>query len=359
MTGVRAATPGVASGAVAGPEAGAPRTVQLVVSIDVEEDNWLPSREDVRCENARALPAHHGFLRSLGLRPTYFVNHAVATDPDGRGVLAELAGESDAEIGAHLHPWNTPPLRESWLPRHTMLHNLDAALQREKLEVVRDALERATGRPPRVFRAGRFGLGRSTVRPLLEAGFEVDSSVTPDVSWESTDEGPAFWGAPRDPYRIAGDEDPARPVRGGALWEVPLSTGFTRAPFAWRARWLRRLGGAGSVGERVAWLGSALRVLRPVLGAIEIASVEDLLAMCHHLVASGAQVIHVFWHSPSLIPGCTPFTRSAAEVEAMHDDIRRFVEGVSRMATVAPATVGEVAARAAREVGEPIRVGAS
>src|SRR5439155_12482078 len=105
-----------------------------------------------------------------------------------------------AEIAAHLHPWNTPPLDEAFAPRNSMLKNLPPQLQQAKLESLTAKLEEAFGAPPSAFRAGRYGLGPETVTALIRRGYRVDSSVTPWVSWQQDDEGPTFVGAPLETY---------------------------------------------------------------------------------------------------------------------------------------------------------------
>jgi hypothetical protein len=113
------------------------------------------------------------------------------------------------------------------LPRHSMLKNLAADLQARKLRMLRDVLASATGQAPTSFRAGRFGLGPETVRALIDAGFRVDSSVTPWIDWTGFDDGPDFRGAPQGCYRVRADQDHAR--RGGAAEPSCRSRAASRA----------------------------------------------------------------------------------------------------------------------------------
>ena len=96
----------------------------FVVSIDTEEDNWVPARENIRVGNAGQLPRLNAFFAGLGVRPTYFVAHSIAVDPTASAIIQEIHRSGTAEIGAHLHAWNTPPLEDAFIPRHTMMHNL-------------------------------------------------------------------------------------------------------------------------------------------------------------------------------------------------------------------------------------------
>jgi len=321
----------------------APGEIALVASIDTEEDNWHPTREGIRIENARELPALQAFLVGLGLRPTYFVDHPVASEPWSAAILRAIADSGQAEIGAHLHPWNTPPLDEALLPRHSMLKNLAVELQARKLAVLRDALAQATGRAPTAFRAGRFGLGPESVRALLTAGFRVDSSVTPWIDWRDFDDGPDFRGAPQACYRVAAGRDLRSADPAGELLELPLSSGFTQRPFAWRARAHAALRSRALRSLPLAGLASRLGIVRRVILTPEGETLPALLALAERLLEQGERFLHVFWHSPSLVPGLSPFVRSGADRERLFATIAGFVEGASRLARIVPMTVSEAA----------------
>ncbi len=319
--------------------------IQLAVSIDTEEDNWLPTREGIGVENIQRLGAHHTFLRELGLRPTYFVDYAVADDRAAARVIGEIDAEGGGEIGGHLHPWHTPPMDEALVPRHSMMKNLPGALQQAKLESLAAALERVLGRRPTSFRAGRFGLGTESVAALAETGFEVDSSVTPDVSWVDFDDGPDYGGAPRHCYRLAPGVDPAQASARGPITEVPISTGFTRRPFGWRHRLQRTLESGPLRGLPLARLSTATGLTRDVFGGPETETLADLLALSRALVAEGASHLMLVWHSPTLLPGCSPFTPDEAAVRAFHELIADYVEGLADFVEIEPATVSEIATR--------------
>src|SRR5438270_2432195 len=191
------------------------RETVVIVSVDTEEDNWRPSRNGVAVGNIRELARLGGFFDRLGVRPTYLVNYQVAIKPCAVEVLRDLGASGNAEIGAHLHPWNTPPLDEAFVPRNTMLKNLPADLQLAKLERLTATLEQAFETSPRVFRAGRFGFGSGTVAALLRCGYCVVSSVTLFWNWQWLDYGSVFVGETLDDYRFAPDADSTRPASLG------------------------------------------------------------------------------------------------------------------------------------------------
>src|SRR5438132_7323908 len=150
------------------------RSVLVLFSVDTEEDNWRPSRDGVTVENIRELPRLDALLRGLGVRTTYFTTYQVAIHEWAVAILRELQARG-AEIGAHLHPWNTPPLDEPFVPRNSMLANLPARLQLAKVERLTDTLRRAFDAAPVSFRAGRYALGPETEAALIRCGYRVDS----------------------------------------------------------------------------------------------------------------------------------------------------------------------------------------
>lgn len=317
----------------------------VVVSVDVEEDNWTATREGVTVENVRELPRLHSFLRGLGVRPTYFTTYQVAATPWAAGIIRELHDSGEAEIGAHLHPWNTPPLREPLTPHNTMTSNLVVDLQREKLEALTDQIRTVLGVRPTAFRAGRFGFGPRLVPSLVDLGFEADSSVTPFVDWTEYDGGPNYIGAPLHRYRIAADREPRKPAPHGPLVELPVTSGFTRLPFGFWSRvhrgldapWLRSLHAWGAV--------SRLTHVRKVVLSPESEAADDMVELSRRLMERRVGYLHLFFHSSSLRAGLSPFARTEAGVDRLYATIQAYVEALERMTSVRFVTASEAAAR--------------
>ena len=318
------------------------RAIPLVVSLDTEEDNWIPSRTGVTVENIGELHRQARFFERLGVRPTYFTSYQVAIDPCAAEVMRAVA--ESGELGAHLHPWNTPPMTEALVPRNSMTKNLTPELQLAKIQTLTATLENTFGSRPTAFRAGRYGIGPDTMAALVSCGYRVDSSVSPFVSLEPVDDGPSFVGAPVVPYRVAPGSDVRQHSPTGALVEIPLSHGFSRAPFsvfgplqrsleAAPLRWLRMPGIAGRLG-----------LVRRLSLSPEIHSAADMLTLSARLLESGARHLHISWHTPSLKPGLSPFTASAADVERLYTSIDAYFDGLARLTSFQCMTVSEAAA---------------
>src|SRR2546426_5240235 len=324
------------------------RPITLVVSIDTEEDNWAPARTGITVDNIRELPRLHRVLGRLGVRPTYFVTYQVALRPWAADILRGISADGNGEIGAHLHPWNTPPLTDELVPRNTMLLNLPAPLQAVKIASLTNALQAATGERPRSFRAGRWGFGASTAAALLKCGYRVDSSVTPFESWARYDHGPSHVGAPLDVYRLDGLGDTRVPVPGGALVEVPVSCGYSRGPIHSWARLHALLNSSVARGLRLGAMASRAGVIRHIVLNPELEPVENMLTLSRHLIGQGVRHLHVSLHSPSLRPGLTPFAPTRADVERLYSALDTYLDRLSAFAPLQCATVAEAAERLAK-----------
>jgi glycosyltransferase involved in cell wall biosynthesis len=324
----------------------------VVVSIDTEEDNWDPARGGITVENIRELVRLDRFFERLGVRATYFTTHQVAITPWAGDILRGLHQSGRAEVGAHLHPWNTPPIDLPLTSRNTMLVNLPEPVQVAKIETITKSITRAIGRRPTSFRAGRWGFGRTTANALLTCGYQVDSSVTPFKNWWE-DDGPTHRGAPLEVYRLDGRGDSRVPVRDGPLIEVPLSWGYARGLWSVRARVHDLLDELRLRHLRLESLAARLHLVNQFVLSPEIAGVEDMVGLSRRLLATGVRHLHVSWHSPSLRPGLSPFITTRADVERLYTGIEEYFARLQELVPIRFATVSEAAALLAPGAGEP------
>lgn len=278
---------------------------ELIVVVDTEEEfDWgAPfSREATGTRSIPAQARAHEIYSRLGVVPTYVVDHPVATDAAAAAFLGALRRSGDAEIGAHLHPWVTPPHVEAVNVRNSYHCNLPPELERAKIAALTAAIGEAFGAAPTVFKAGRYGFGANTARVLVDLGYRVDCSKLPYTDLRS-DGGPDFRGTPPDPHWLA-----------EGLLEIPLTVGF--------------FGAAASAGPKVEGLfdsPAAARLRLPGLlarsGLVarsrltpEGVSAEEQCRLIDALVRRGRRVFTLAYHSPSLEPGHTPYVRDEADL---------------------------------------------
>lgn len=316
----------------------------LTVSVDTEEDNWVPATEGVTARNILALPRLVELFAELGVRPTYFTTYRVAEDEEAAVVMRGIRAREDSEIGAHLHPWNTPPVTD----RDTsvsMLRSYPVGAQRAKLGVLLQTLREQIGVEARSFRAGRFGVGPETIGLLLDVDVRVDSSVTPLVSWAVFD-GPSFLDAPVQPYPLDGTGTTvSRPAPRGPLIEMPVTVGYTRLPVAaWST--LARIQQSPILSRlRLPGLAARFAGVSKVILTPETQTADEMLELSRNFRVQKMQFLHMYFHSNSLTPGLTPFARTRSDVERIYTTIGRYVEELSRVAEVKFLTVSEAAGR--------------
>lgn len=308
----------------------------LVVTIDTEEEGrWGGGypRDGNTCANIRWLEKLQPLRDEFGLRATYLVTDPVARDPEARDRLAAFVARERSEIGAHLHPWCTPPYDE--IDRSvTYAGNLPRDLLRAKLRGLTETLEGAFRIRPVSYRAGRWGVSGSTIEALEELGYLVDSSVVP-LHWEYGVGSPSSLTAPDVPYR----PDPSDPQRPGAarILEVPASVVMT-GPLGGVTRSVgRRLRPFPGLGRILDALGRCW--LRPSWGEPE--TLRRATARC---IALGHPVINVMFHSSELMPGASPYVRDAAGLDKFLERLRAIVETVLATPGSQWATLREVRA---------------
>ncbi len=289
----------------------------LIVVIDTEEEfDWNKpfDRASTGTTSISGQPLmHERVFDRLGIVPTYVVDWPVASTPASAAVLRTLMNEGRCEIGTHLHPWVSPPFQEEVTRFNSYAGNLPRQLEFDKLRMLTEAIGESFGRLPETFKAGRYGLGPHTAESIAALGYRIDASVVPYSAFES-DGGPDFRAFDEHPYWFR--------AGGRTLLELPVTTGY--------AGWLRGLGPqlhdlAQRPWARHARLGGIFArsgAVERIRLSPEVANGDEMRRLAAALHAGGCQVFSLTYHSPSMVPGHTPYVRSTAELE-------RFIATVS------------------------------
>lgn len=280
---------------------------QLLVVVDTEEEFAWDRPFDRQSTATTTIPAQdraHAIYDRYGVVPTYVMDYPVATTPAAAAYLRRLVDTGRATFGTHCHPWVTPPHKENINARNSYHGNLPPALEAAKLAESTKAVAEAMGAAPRIFKAGRYGLGPHSFETLQRLGYTVDCSIVPHTSF-SADHGPDFRKMPAEPFFT----DPSR-----RLLEVPLTVGYSGLLHAWG----RRCGGAidhpALQTMRIPGIASRLRLLERARLSPEGFDTATLCRLLRALVAQGQQVFTLTYHSPSLMPGHTPYVRTDADL---------------------------------------------
>ena len=318
----------------------------FIVTIDTEGDDLWSRPRDITTRNALYLPRFQELCERHRVRPVYLANYEMAMCDAFVEFARAVTARGTAEIGMHLHAWNSPPLvpltRDDFHYQPYLVEYPDAVM-REKIRLVTRLLEDRIGRKMVSHRAGRLGFDGRYAAMLLDEGYRVDCSVTPGVDWRRTPGDPAGGGGPDytrfpdRPYYLE-PADISRPARGGLL-EVPVTV---------RAGWLYRL---APWAYRVPLLRSALNRVAPGLSWLAPAEngFDAMLRAARRARADGAAHIEFMLHSSELMPGGSPSFRDAAQIERLYEHLERLFAILS--AWTVGMTLEEFRARAAPAAG--------
>ena len=330
-----------------------PEPPVFLVGVDTEaDDQWtVEGRTRLLVRNASCLPRLQAVCDRHGVRPTYLVTFEMATKPEAADVLRELLAGGACEIGAHLHPWSSPPYRRDDAVAGRYPNELPDELLERQMRELTEAIEAQFGARPASYRAGRHGFDARGLGHLAGLGYAVDTSVDPLFN-ETRIGGPKFAGAPVGPYH----PDPERILRPGRspVLEVPVSA----ATLPILPKRLERLYASLSPPR---WRGPLKRLgLRPAWLRPSYSPVPDAIALADALVARGVPTLNMLFHSSELLPGGSPYHRDAASVNRFFDNFERVVEHITGRLGGVGMTCREFAAAMGRdEGGHPIQMTSS
>ena len=271
-------------------------------------------------DNLDRIKAAVDICARYGVKPALLITYPVANSTIGQRVLTPLLEADLCILGAQLHPWVTPPYSEEKIASNSYPCNLPRDLEAEKLDSLFNKIQKNFGVKPEVYKAGRYGISLSRTPLLAERGVRVDTSVMPHASYVSDADGPDFFGLPDEPFWLD---------REAGLLAVPSTQGilgsFGRllAPSAHRALLSPRA-------QR--WMLPAVLSRLGLLERIRLSPEGCNLAAQYRLIDSrlgeGKRHFVLTFHSPSLAPGNTPYTKSTKDVEAF---LRQFDATLSYM----------------------------
>ncbi|MCB2106390.1 MAG: hypothetical protein KDE14_01760 [Rhodobacteraceae bacterium] len=275
---------------------------QLCIHVDTEEEfDWTGPfrRSNTSVQAISNLRLAHDIFRRYSLKPVYIVDYPVASSELARQTLGPWVNGGECLIGAQLHPWVTPPHEEVICLENSFPSNLPRDLERRKLECLAKTIRENLGENPRVYKAGRYGLDLARIDTLVELGFRVDTSVVPFKSFAGKGGGPDFFGLPDQPFwSLKYPDFLFLPVTGSLIgpWRNIDRASLDRYLFSDTAiRW--------RIPSVLARLGLVERISLSPEGADE----NDMIRLMDNLVGHGKKVLCLSFHSPSLMPGCTPY----------------------------------------------------
>jgi len=303
---------------------------RFLLTVDTEEEfDWNEplAREGHGLDHVPRLAKFQAFCEDEGVVPVYLVDWPISQSSHAAEILRGPLAARKAEIGVQLHPWVNPPFEEQVTPHNSFAGNLPRELEAAKFDQLREAIERNFGVAPAIYRAGRYGVGAHSAAMLADGGIAIDTSVRANFDYGAGG-GPDFSRHPLAPYWLDVDK---------RLLELPLTSvywGMLRRQGQWVYPALARL---PLLRAACAHAGLLERIpLTP-----EGTTADEAIRGIDMAIDDGLPVLVLSFHSPSLLPGKTPYVRDQDDLDALYHWFRR-VFAYLEVRQVAPTTVAGI-----------------
>lgn len=291
----------------------------FIITIDTEGDNLWQNHHKITTENARFLPRFQALCEKYHFKPVYLTNYEMAMDAGYIEFARDVLSREQGEVGMHLHAWNSPPLtpltEDDWRYKPYLIE-YPATLIREKVIYMTELLEETFQIKMRSHRAGRWAFNEYYASLLLELGYQVDCSVTPRVSWQSSLGDPQGHGGsnyrhfPAHAYFID-PENIARPGHSGLL-EVPMSIQYKHGP-------LLNLLKQGYHQLRGKSRSPSVNWLRPA-GHNNLLQMQQVV---ERSLEQGHDFVEFMLHSSEFMPGGSPTFNTVQDIENLYQTLEQ------------------------------------
>jgi hypothetical protein len=294
------------------------RPILAVVIHTEEEFDWGKpyDRRATSVQHMRHIGRAQDIFDEHGIVPNYVIDYPIASQEVAIRPLKAFADSGRALIGAHLHPWVSPPFGEEVNVRNSYPCNLPRELEADKLGRLTEKIAESFGAPPRTYLAGRYGFGTNTGRILEDLGYQVDISPAVPIDF-SADGGPDYSAYSSDPYWF-GEKRKLLGLPGTGGYVGWLRGGGTSFYKIVTSPGLRRL--------RVGGVFARLRAVERIRLSPEDYTEPEMRRLTRTLLRDGVRVFVFSFHSPSVMPGGTPYVRSEADVEPFLEKCRRYFD---------------------------------
>jgi hypothetical protein len=290
----------------------------FLITIDTEGDDLWSSPSTITTKNADYLPRFQQLCEKYKFKPTWLTNYEMAISERFVELGRDAVARDAAEIGMHLHAWNSPPvapLTDDDYRHCPYLIEYPPNLIEDKIRFMTRLLEERFARPVTSHRAGRWAFNEVYARALLDLGYVVDTSVTPHVSWREYfgdpkgNGGPDFSAAPELPYFLS--EHDVRVPGSTRLLEVPMTI-LTGGP---AAESIRTMLPTGSVFAK-AWRRASppARWLRP-----KGTNLKPMLSILDRVLKEKRPCAVFMLHSSEMMPGGSPNFPTPESIEVLYE----------------------------------------
>lgn len=297
----------------------------FIITIDNEGDNLWSKPEKATTKNASYLSRFQNLCELYSLKPTYLTNYEMACSSVFQELGKDVIERKTGEVGMHLHAWDSPPLvplSSNDSKYHPYLIEYPEVIIDEKIKLMTHLLEDTFQTKMLSHRAGRWAFNEVYAELLIEYGYQVDCSVTPNVSWRHVKGHPDKNGGTdyshfsEDAYYL--HEKKISQVGNSSLLEVPmtiLAKNRVLQPFVKilpQQSFPRRV--VNRIFPEVHWLRPNGRNRKAMINIVKKA------------VQEGRSYVEFMLHSSEFMPGGSPTFPNESSIEMLYEDLEALFE---------------------------------
>jgi len=304
------------------------KRVNLIISIDTECDKGAKWKVKQPLEFKNITIGLNERLQPLfdrhDIKASYLLSPEIISDQNSKRYFQSIQDRID--LGTHLHSEFIGPQAELDCEiTSSFLDDYAESIQYQKLENLTNEFIQAFNKHPISFRAGRYGLAKKTLDYLTELGYQVESSVTPNMWWwRNKSHGVNYLGAPTQPYR-PNNSSPRR--RGNSsLIEVPISISSS----FWQSmpHWLRYCINPINRYQTIAINLLFKRWIKYTWIRPSFSSVEEMLHGSELIINSADSketVVCMMFHSNETFEDASPYNKTLDDVERFLTTIENYI----------------------------------
>ena len=292
---------------------------KFLITIDTEGDNlwdWKPGKE-IRTKNVQYLSSFQNLCEEYGFKPVWLSNYEMLNDPLYVDFICSRVEKGCAELGMHLHAWNTPPEYDlkGDAKGASYLIEYPKDVMEAKVATMTELIKERCGINPVSHRAGRWAMNDTYFDILTKYGYKADTSVTPGVDW-SNHPGQSQGSKGSDYSKAA-----CKPYSYRGILEVPVTIRKVHSLFAPRKDGLR-----GRLGQMKRMIKGENLWIRPSL-----CSEEKIMHLLDIMDKDDSDYLMFMMHSSEFMPGGSPYFPSEQSIEALYAGLKRLFERVKNL----------------------------
>ena len=291
------------------------------ITVDTEGDNGWDRPISYDTKNAQGVERFQKFCESFGFKPIWLTNYEMSNDTTLVKVIKKALKDNMCEVGAHIHPWNSPPdfpLTNEDYKYLPYLIEYPTEIIEKKISFLTNHLENIFEEKIISHRAGRWATDQNYLKCLSNYGYSVDCSVTPLIDWRNSMGlpnglgGPNYTNFPKNIYNPLKDNK--------SFFEIPMSTMSNVIINNAVVNTITK-----AVPRRIneTRLFNALNARKVIMLRPRLGSKTKILHMVDKLI-NDPRISHLEFmiHSSELYPGTSPKCKTEEQLDQIYNDMK-------------------------------------